>query len=306
VKLSVLALALAGAAFAQQASPAALQTQPTGAARGNHGPTFEVASIKLSPPNDDPGMGRGAKMALDMLQNQLPPGFIQMDRARVAMRNQSLLNLVAAAYRVRVSHVSGPAWMSEQQFDVDAKIPEDAPPGQVNEMLQALLAERFGLRLHSESRSQPGYALMVGKNGPRLDVSISPANPPNIAGADDAQKETALKTMKQTQAEMMKDMPGRGTAGWRFSRFRGITTARLAAALSSYVDGPVTDMTGLDGKYDVALETSQPYVDPASGMEDPGVTIFECVAKLGLKLEPRKVLVDTLVIDNLSKMPTED
>jgi uncharacterized protein (TIGR03435 family) len=68
----------------------------------------------------------------------------------------------------------------------------------------------------------------------------------------------------------------------------------------------VLALTGFDGRYDVALETSQPHVDPASGMEDPGVTIFECVAKLGLKLEPRKVLVDTLVIDNLSKMPTEN
>ena len=152
------------------------------------------------------------------------------------MRNQSLLNLVAAAYRVRMSHISGPAWMSEQRFDVDAKIPEDAPPGQVNEMLQALLAERFGLRLHSESRSETGYALVVGKNGPKLEVSVPPVNPPNIGGADDAQKETALKLMMNRRLQMMKERQEQGMVGGRSSHFKGIPTARLADALSSYID----------------------------------------------------------------------
>jgi uncharacterized protein (TIGR03435 family) len=298
VNLSVIALSLAGAAFAQQASPPAPQTKPTGASPDNHGPAFEVASIKLAPPGKGPGMG----VVQDELQNYMPAGFIKMDRARVTIRNQSLLNLVAAAYRVRMSHISGPAWMSEQRFDVDARIPEDAPPGQVNEMLQALLAERFALRLHTESRSQTGYALVVGKSGPRLEVSVAPANPPSTAGSGDGRKEAPLAMMFQA----MKDRQAQGKSGGRSWQFKGITTARLAEALSSYADVPVTDMTGLDGKYDVALETSPPHVDPASGMEDPGVTIFECVAKLGMKLEPRKVLVDTLVIDNLSKMPTEN
>ncbi len=300
-----LALALAAGAFAQQALPVTPQANAAGAAPDNHGPTFEVASIKPIVPNDGPGMGRGAKMVQDMMQNLLKVGSIPVSGKRVTMRNQSLLNLVAAAYRVRMSQVSGPPWISEQRFDVDAKIPEDAPAGQVNEMLQALLTERFGLRLHNESRSLAGYALVVGRNGPKLQVSVPPVKPPDAAGADDAQKEAALKAMKDRQIQMMKERQEQGMAG-RSSHFNGVTTARLADALSSYVDGPVTDMTGLDGKYDVTLETSQPHVDPASGMEDPGVTIFECVAKLGLKLEQRKVVVETLVIDNVSKMPTEN
>jgi uncharacterized protein (TIGR03435 family) len=287
VKPFVLALALAGAAFAQA----------TGAAPGNHGPTFEVASIKVSPSGGPTGMAAVKIQAVqDMLLSQFKPGLIPMDRARVTIRNYSLLNLIAAAYRVRARQISGPEWMTELHFDVDAKISEGTPPDQVNEMLQALLAERFVLRLHRESRSQAGYALLVGKNGPKLQVSAPPAAPPDTIGNPDAQKEAPLQRPKETQM-----MPGS-----RSSHFRGMTTARLADALSLYVDGPVTDMTGLDGKYDIDLQTSQPRVDPTSGMEDPGVTIFECVAKLGLKLEARKVVVDTLVIDNVSKMPTEN
>lgn len=254
------------------------------------GPTFEVASVKPAAANDAPGLSIGWRM-----RAVLPAGLIPtVDPGRVRIENWTLLDLIAAAWRVRTAEVSGPAWLSDVAFDIEARIPEGAARGQVNEMLQALLAERFGLKLHRESKIQPGYALLVGKSGPKLKV----ADPGEGVSQQGSQEERAARS-KEAAMAMLEAVKKSGRKG-AFSRssYKAITIAELAHNLTRFVDGPVVDRTELAGKYDVTVETS------GNTPDEPGVTIFDAVEKLGLKLESRKVTIDSLVIDQVSKTPT--
>jgi uncharacterized protein (TIGR03435 family) len=165
-------------------------------------------------------------------------------------------------------------------------------------MLPALLEERFGLRLHRESKNQSGYALVVGKNGSKLKPADPDAGAPKDLSAEDLQARSK-EQMTATMAAMKEAMKnGTLRPGASHSSYKGITTVQLATNLSRFVEGPVVDMTELTGKYDVVLDTSQDTPD------EPGVTIFDAIEKLGLKLESRKVTIDTLVIDQIAKTPT--
>jgi len=83
----------------------------------------------------------------------------------------------------------------------------------------------------------------------------------------------------------------------RFETWPSVTTEELAARLVRYAEVPVVDTTGLTGKYSVTIEVS-------NNDDEPGNTIFDAVEKLGLKLEPRKVTIEAVVVDQVSKSPT--
>ena len=119
-------------------------------------PAFEVASIKPSPPPSTPGMMR--------IGMQRAPG-------RVTYSGMSLKLLIQNAFRVKNYQISGPAWLDSERFEIVAKLPEGANADQTPEMMQKLLAERFGLKLHRETKELPVYALVTGKNGPKLEAS---------------------------------------------------------------------------------------------------------------------------------------
>jgi uncharacterized protein (TIGR03435 family) len=117
-------------------------------------PTFEVASIKPSPPGSN-GMSIGS-----------PAG-------RFIARNASLKLLVVNAFNVQNFQIEGgPSWMNSDYFDIDAKTPDNTTGKQNYEMLQTLLADRFQLKVHRETHELSIYALSVGKSGPKLN----PAN----------------------------------------------------------------------------------------------------------------------------------
>src|ERR1035438_8942567 len=84
-------------------------------------PAFDVASVK--PVADD--RPAGLKAAMEAVQSAMPAGAMQRRGNNVSMRNRSLLNLIAAAYRVKATQVSGPSWMSDQLFDVDSRGPPE-------------------------------------------------------------------------------------------------------------------------------------------------------------------------------------
>jgi uncharacterized protein (TIGR03435 family) len=274
-------------------------------------PTFEVASIKPASPVAAalPEMAAirmpGLQEIRDETQDARPPGWLPIGKARITLRRQSLVNLIAAAYRVRRAQVSGPSWMSELRFDIDAKIPEGAPPGSANEMLQSLLEERFGLRLRRENKDLAGYALVVGKGGPTLRVSASDGNPPKD---DDVEKEDSEKKREEDRRKTVEDlkntvantaMSGGGGTSSHWSR-KGATTADLADRLSQVIHKPVVDLTSLKGKYDLDLEIRQTSGDSL----EYGAS--QAIAKLGLRLEQCKVPTVILVVDNIAKTPTSN
>ena len=262
-------------------------------------PQFEVASVKPAA-NDETG-GRIPRM-LEMLRDVRLPGMIPMDDpGRVRLEDWALLDLIAAAYSVRASQVSGPGWLADQNFDIEAKVPAGTPKEAVNAMLQSLLEDRFGLQVHRSTETKPGYALVVGKNGPKL----TPAEPEPVPEPGLTEEEEKAKNQQQVQANMaamMKRMQenrenGTPLEGFRTASWSSITTEELASLLVRFANAPVVDKTGLTGKYSVAIETWK-------NADVPGGTVFDAVEKLGLKLEPRKVTVESVLVDRVSKTPT--
>jgi len=265
-------------------------------------PQFEVASVKPAA-NDRPGT-RVPIMVQEVMPNSRQAGMIPMTNpGRIRLENWALLDLIAAAYNVRTTQVSGPAWISEQSFDIEAKLPEDTPKEQVNAMLQSLLEERFGLKVHRDTQTKQGFALVVGKKGPKL----KPAEPLPAETQDLTPEQRQAQIKEQTLARLaalMKRMQensenGIPMSGFNSATWPSITSEELASRLVRFAEAPVIDETGLRGKYSVSIENWKI-------LDLPGGTIFDAVEELGLKLEPRKVTIETVVVDQVSKAPTAD
>lgn len=141
-------------------------------------PSFEVASIKPAPPIEPQKIMAGT----------LHIGMT-IDSARVDIGNLSLADLIRTAYKVKPYQVSGPEWMGGLRWDIVAKMPEGGTREQVPAMLQALLAERFKLAIHHDSKDHAVYALVVGKNG----LKMKEAEPDPVVAAPPAAEPTGTK-----------------------------------------------------------------------------------------------------------------
>ena len=195
-------------------------------------------------------------------------------------------------------------------------------------MLQSLLAQRFGLTVHRETRELPMYALEVAKAGPKLKVSATDG-----AGPDSA--DTTVFSPKLTRGSdgfpeiaggqnlpRSYEMVVGGSDGIMYKLWaRRETVEQLADRLSAQLSRPVVDRTGLKDVYDFALTWTVdnggagiPRTGPPPDMiemhsspilSDPGLSIFAALpAQLGLKLEAKRGPLEMLVVDNADKAPT--
>jgi uncharacterized protein (TIGR03435 family) len=295
-------------------------------------PEFEVATIKPSEA-PTPGQFRRTQVRFGM----------QVDAARVNIQFMSLMEIIAAAYRVKPYQVSGPDWLTMERFDITAKIPDGVSPDLVPEMLQSLLAERFKLAVHRDKKEHAVYALVVGKNGPKLKEAAPDADAPPAANGDAAPPPS--NSTGPGQMQIGRDKGGLVISGSRAGTMRmsmnpggtmrmegsKMTAPVLADMISRFVDRPVVDMTGLTGTYDVTLDLSMEDMrfaarnagmpapgggrggsgdltrSPAESASDPsGGSIFTAVQALGLKLDPRKAPLESITIDHVEKTPTEN
>jgi uncharacterized protein (TIGR03435 family) len=291
-------------------------------------PVFEVASIKPSEPITQTMIASG-KLHVGM----------KVDGKRVDIGGFPLLQLICKAYDVKTYQVSGPAWLKAvsitmQRFDIVANLPEGATKEQVPQMLQTLLAERFKLVAHRESKDQPVYAMVIGKGG----LKIKESAPPVAASADGAANPaiTGSSSVSVSQGKggaVVSDGTGKSqkmspSADGKSMRFEisGATLSELAEGLTPLVDRPIIDMTGLTGKYELALDISMQELmnlaraqganvpggegdasKPADLASDPGgSSLFTALQALGLKLEPRKSPMALIVVESVEKMPTEN
>jgi uncharacterized protein (TIGR03435 family) len=272
-------------------------------------PTFEVASIKASTMTPSEALNAGRNVG------------IKVDGARLDIGLGSLTFLIATAYRLEVTRISGPDWMAGQRFDIQAKIPEGANKEQVPEMLQALLAERFKLAAHREQKEQQVYALVVDKAGPKLQESVGDAGTsgkPFPHGNDGRKLLTVIHGPDGPETVSLLN-------GATIFEAEKISLPELALFLRRYADLPVIDMTGLKGTYQVAMNIPDRTIGgrfggrgpngaatgdasrPADLASDPGgVSIFASVKKAGLNLEKRKAPLDYLIVDHVEKVPTEN
>src|SRR5215471_9967898 len=117
---------------------------------------FEVATVKPTPP---PDMSGGKVMLRFGCSN---------DPGRVSCSGISIKDMLIRGYSLKPYQVTGPGWIESERWDVTAKIPEGAPADKVPEMWQSLLAGRFHVVTRRETKDLNIYALIVGKNGPKL------------------------------------------------------------------------------------------------------------------------------------------
>jgi uncharacterized protein (TIGR03435 family) len=221
---------------------------------------FEVASIK--PSNAGPGSSG-----------------ITTTKGRISARNVTLRRCMRGAYDVQESQIlGGPKWLDEDRYDIDAKAAGPAGDHELMMMLQSLLAERFKLVFHRETRALPGYALVVGKSG--------------------------LKAKRSEPDARSRTNSRRGSID-----AEGCSMGQLAQKLSEAVHLPVANLTMVEGEFDFKLEWTPDDMQakapsggdkPGTAAVDaaPGPSIFAALQEqLGLKLESRRVPTEVLVIE---------
>ena len=192
---------------------------------------------------------------------------------RLVAENSSLDELLRFAFQVKHYQIAGPNWLNDDSecFDIVAKAPPGTSDREIRDMLQTLLVERFKLEFHRETRVLPVYKLVVGKNGPKLRAAASDGERPVMSSAGN--------NLTAKHAFMS------GFAVW----------------LSRELDRPVLDETGVQGRFDFTLQYGV-------GNSDDGRPSLPAALQdqLGLRLESGKGPIETLVIDHLEKLPTEN
>ena len=262
---------------------------------------FEVASIK--PVSDRP-------------INQVVVG-LHIDGSQARISYLSLKDYIGTAFRVRGNQIIGPDWLSSQRFDIVAKIPEGAPQADVPEMLQALLVDRFQMKIHRETREFPVYALKVASTGLKLTES----------GPGDANANGTVDIAAGGNANGLAMNFGGGSSisvGSSTLEIKKLTMRVIADSLTRFLDRTVVDMTNLKGAYDLTVDLTPE--DRISMMIRAGVnagmtlppqalammdnasnaSLFDGLKKAGLTLEPQKAPLEVLVIDQIEKTPTEN
>jgi len=255
----------ASTVMGQANSPSAATPRPKFAA-------FEVATVK--PVDADLKDGRMFKMD---------------GTHRWVATNYTLKNLIALAYDMNPRTISGgPGWMDSQCFNIEAVTSGDVAPVRVEQMqmLRALLVERFGLDFHRQDKEFSIYELTIAKGGPKLKAAAKPDDPPQIYGVV---------------------YPGKIEVP-----ARSVTMDDFVAMLQrATLDRPTVNKTGLTGKYDFDLEWAQDESQyggqvPAAPDDTQSPPLFTAVQEqLGLKLEAKRGLVSTMIVDQARK-PSPD
>ncbi len=216
---------------------------------------------------------------------------VNFDDTSFRAENVTLKHLLVVAYGIRPGLMFGlPAWASSIRFDVYAKVTDpdlkalhNLSREQHEAMLAVILVDRLHLKVHTESKMLPVYELVVAKDGPKLTPSAAP--PPDAASSDPFGKMDVQNT---------------------YITATGVTLSQLAGNLSFPLDRTVLDKTGLTGRYDFRLRWTADTGAADSAAADAPPNLFTAIQEqLGLKLQPAKGPVETLVIDHVEQ-PAEN
>jgi uncharacterized protein (TIGR03435 family) len=256
-------------------------------------PEFEVVSIKPAPP---PGMQR------IRVGNTGGPG--SPDPGLFSCTNCTLGMLVSLAFDLKRFQLTGaPSWLETDRFHVSARVPAGATKEQFRLMQQALLIARFGLKYHWEKKEMQTYDLVIAKGGSKLKQSAD-ASPSEA----DTLRSSGIRPLELDKDRLPIVRPGQPStmSSATRSRLRAIQEPmdHFVTLLASQLNRPVTNLTTLQGKYDIDLAWVR---EEATERDPDGRTLFAALQEqLGLKLEPKKGMVDILVIDKVERMPTEN
>ena len=250
---------------------------------------FAVASIKRTPPDTGPGADFSAQAG-----------------GRLHARNNGVANFIQNAYGVPgYLVVGGPEWIRTDRYDLEAKADGEPSRAEMMLMLQTLLAERFQLRLHRETRELPAYVLTVARGGAKLTRSkegdCAAPRPDGAPIPSLAPGETRLPSCGNNNLSSRSNPPN---ITWTAV---GVNMASVTGALATFFRRPVVDRTGLTGAFNIKLDL--PPVQPAAsdgGAPDPGASVFTVLQEeLGLRVEEGRGPVEVLVVESIQR-PTEN
>lgn len=292
--------------------------------------TFDVSSIKPFVQQQPGPGGRGGLF----ITGGGGPGTA--DPGRITRSGSTLKDLLTIAYDVKRYQITGPSWMDTERYEIVAKVPEGATKDQVKVMWQNLLADRFGVVFHRESKEFQVEELTVAKGGLKLKpTDLDPNAPPPAPLPPGPQ---GLPSPPKMDANGFPQLPGPGLIVMIGPGSNGSPTAHMTAraqplsALADFLgnqlnlDKPVVDQTGLTGKYDFNVEYTPDLskapapppgavgIGPAPGggggtpgeAAEPGSNLVAAMQQLGLRLSSGKAKLDVLVIDKAEKTPTEN
>jgi uncharacterized protein (TIGR03435 family) len=269
-------------------------------------PGFEVASIRPS---------------IDA-SRQAVAAAGRVDGAQFRIAGLTFKDYISMAYGLKLNQISGPDWITTDRFDISATLPEGGLPDQVPSMMQTLLEDRFELKTHREKKDFPVYALTVAAGGLKMNPVLPDA---------EAEKADVKAPQAFTRAGSGRGISvnlGQGSSfNFADNKFVAtkVTMAALAGMVERFLDRPVVDMTGANGSYNVSFDLApEDYrvmliraavaaglvMSPDSlrvldGSPSPA-SLYDGLAKFGLRLEARRAPLDVLVVDSARKTPTEN
>jgi uncharacterized protein (TIGR03435 family) len=246
---------------------------------------FEVASVKPMAPSPT------------YIPETKSGGPETTDPGQITWSGVSLHELLETAYDVKSYQISGPPWLGccSDRYTIAAKAPEGASKEQVNLMRQHLLKDRFGVLVHHESRVFQAVEMTLAKGASKLkETDLPDSAPPPMPGM-------GLKTGPDGPPQLPGPgwtLIGDGTTRRILGRAQSL--ADVASILATVASHPVTDKTGLTGKYDFSaeLDLSEPC--------ESCVIANALERELGLKLVKSTVRLDVIVVDHAEKIPTDN
>lgn len=199
------------------------------------------------------------------------PGSLTMTSVRLSTALQW-------AYHMQAPQISGPSWLDSESYDIVAKSGSPVTEDQMRLMLQRLLTERFKLTFHRETKTLPAYVVTIARGGVKFS-----------------------ETQEEGEVSLMPD----GKSGMMVQRS---SIAYLTDMAAQALQEPVVDMTGLKGRYDFKMNMASVMAGqaPASKEEAFGIVFKAIEDQLGIKIEPRKVPLEMLVVDHAEKVPIEN
>jgi uncharacterized protein (TIGR03435 family) len=222
--------------------------------------TFEVASIRASQFQSADGEG-GQRES------------IEVSGDRLTMRNVTLRSCIGWAYNLQDFEITGD--LGADRFDITAKAAAPSTVPMLRSMLGTLLADRFKLTFHRDSRQLSSLTLVVAKGGTKLHIS----------------QEDGPGVLRPSKGAMVA---------------RHATMSEFIGTLAGPLRTPVVDKTGLTGRYDFTVDLSSYFAETKAG-ERPdltGIMMSALREQLGLNLESRREPVEVLVIDHIERNPT--
>jgi uncharacterized protein (TIGR03435 family) len=224
-------------------------------------PAFDVASIK---PNPDPFDKDGPARLVGI---HVGPGTL-------TMKHVSLMDCIRWSFQLSAGQVSGPNWLGGPRFDIVAKASGPAAEAQLRLMMQTLLAERFKMTFHRETKQLTVYNLLEAKGGVKCKSAEGPGD-----------------------VVVQPSQPG-------VAAIQRATFAQAADFLSDLFQQPVVDKTGLKGRYNCNMDVRAYVPDPSTPVDAIGLISAVLKEQFGLKVEAKKTPMELVVVDHLEKTPT--